>query len=574
MSTKQKRTLKMHPKLLLDVIGRQAGTLDKAMLEGIMNAIEAMNALKMNGGQCHEEKIYVTYEKTETSGTIVIKDFGKGITTEEEIENFFETFGTPHDENEHKIYAQFRMGRGQMFNFGKNTWRTGTFELVVDVMNNGLDWELKNDLPYVDGCHITIECLKEATKNQVEFVDVPIIFNGEKINTPASECNWDFEDDFAYYLFNIGDKLKVYNLGVYVRERWETKGIIVSKQQLKLNFPRNDVMADCPIFYHITDVVRKNVVNKAEKKTYNRLSENERRAILKNVRDGVQKFQEIKGSRILQTAQDKYISFLMFLNNKQPWTIARVGDRMADKAIQMGSHTVFAREMLDAMNYSGEDKDFFGWLIRTLIDSNVTETEDGYLNTEFDYYLKERKNELLNKSKSFETLSKVTSETRRSIKYIPTNKLTRVEKRVLSVLDDFQCWDNRQFRFGISNGSAAWTDGHSYITIDREWFKRLRLSWDCDIARLFGILAHELAHDDDTSMTDIHGEDFYENYHDITTRNCDNPFTCTLKFKESMRYALRAERNEQEKQRQKEQLEEKARRLGIGGKEKIASCEQ
>jgi len=31
----------MHPKLLMDVIQRQAGTLEKAILEGTMNGIEA-----------------------------------------------------------------------------------------------------------------------------------------------------------------------------------------------------------------------------------------------------------------------------------------------------------------------------------------------------------------------------------------------------------------------------------------------------------------------------------------------------------------------------------------------------
>ena len=39
--TMERRKLKMHPKLLLDVIGRQAGSVHKALLEGTMNAIEA-----------------------------------------------------------------------------------------------------------------------------------------------------------------------------------------------------------------------------------------------------------------------------------------------------------------------------------------------------------------------------------------------------------------------------------------------------------------------------------------------------------------------------------------------------
>ena len=41
MAKTPKRDLKMHSKLLMDTIERQAGTLQKANLEGVMNALEA-----------------------------------------------------------------------------------------------------------------------------------------------------------------------------------------------------------------------------------------------------------------------------------------------------------------------------------------------------------------------------------------------------------------------------------------------------------------------------------------------------------------------------------------------------
>jgi hypothetical protein len=569
----EKRTLKMHPKLLLDVIGRQAGSLDKALLEGGMNGIEAINALKMNGGVCNDEAIYFTYKK-DAKAIITIQDFGKGITSKKEVEEFFETFGTPHDESEHKIYAQFRMGRGQMFNFGKNIWRTGTFELVVDVLRNGLEWELKENLPFVEGCHITIElydkylnswpahsvdCLKESVKKQMEFVFAPVYFNGEQINTPPQDCKWDFEDKFAYYAFNIGDQLSIYNLGVYVRDKWETKGIVVSKQQLKLNFPRNDVMADCPIWYHISEVVRKNVVKKSQK-TYIPMSSNERRSILKSVRDGMQKFEEVKGSRILQTAQDKYMSFLMLLKNKQPWTIAPVGNRQADRCIQQGTHVVFAKEMLNAMNYSGEPKHFFSWLLKTLAENNHRGSRN------FDWYLDGAKEQIESFCNLYQPLEKAVEKSRSRCTIIATNQLTKVEKRVISTLESFNCWGNRQIRIGVSSGALAWTDGRCFINLDRKWLRNLSLDWDGDIAHMFHVMAHELAHDDDTSDTDIHGEDFYENYHELTShRGHKNPFTHCLSFKEKMRSALLSEKRELEKQKEQEALAEKAKKLGISG---------
>ena len=41
LSMTESRTFKMHDKLLLDVIRKQAGSIQKAVLEGVMNSIEA-----------------------------------------------------------------------------------------------------------------------------------------------------------------------------------------------------------------------------------------------------------------------------------------------------------------------------------------------------------------------------------------------------------------------------------------------------------------------------------------------------------------------------------------------------
>jgi len=566
------RQLKMHRKLLLDVIQRQAGTLDKAMLEGGMNAMEAIVALEANGGVCKDKKIYMTYTKLDGNITITIQDFGKGITTEKEIEEFFETFGTPHDESEHKVFAQFRMGRGQMFNFGKNVWRTGTFELTVDVLNKGLEWELKKNLPFVDGCHITIElydkyinqwpahtedCFKDSVKRQMEFIELPLIFNGEQINTPAQDCTWDFEDEFAYYLFNVGDKLATFNLGVFVEESWQAKGIVVSKQQLKLNFPRNNVMADCVIFHHIKEVVRKNTIEKA-KKSYTALTKNERRGILKDVRDGSQSYEDARTIRILQTAQDKYLSLSMFLNSPLHWTIATIGNNQADRLIQQGSHVVFAREMLDALNYSGEDKNFFDWLMNTQYEINrVYDDEYRQYNS---WRLDCDADELKSKKQMFEPFNNAARNINSNVTII--TKTTKVEKRLIYVLEGFDCWNGRKIRIGTSAGSAAWTDGGLFINLDRNWLKRLNLHNDFDVAELFGVMAHEITHHDDTSRMDIHDEDFYENFHDtILFKGRNNPFGYMVSFKEKMRNALLAEQREQTKKREKAELDKKTAKL-------------
>jgi len=75
----------MHDKLLLDVIRKQAGSIQKAVLEGVMNSIEAAAT-----------RVEVSVEPDQ----IKIIDDGRGFQNREEIELFFETFGQPDTESE------------------------------------------------------------------------------------------------------------------------------------------------------------------------------------------------------------------------------------------------------------------------------------------------------------------------------------------------------------------------------------------------------------------------------------------------------------------------------------------
>lgn len=75
------RRFVMHPNLLYDVILRQAGSLEKAILEGVMNAIDA------GASRC-----VVRLEARK----VVIEDDGRGFRSRSEIEAFFETFDTPY----------------------------------------------------------------------------------------------------------------------------------------------------------------------------------------------------------------------------------------------------------------------------------------------------------------------------------------------------------------------------------------------------------------------------------------------------------------------------------------------
>lgn len=81
------------PNLLVSVIKSQAGTLSKALLEGVMNSIDAGSA-----------RVDITVTQT----TFTIADTGKGFRSAQEVQAWFGRFGTPHQEGD-AIFGRFRM---------------------------------------------------------------------------------------------------------------------------------------------------------------------------------------------------------------------------------------------------------------------------------------------------------------------------------------------------------------------------------------------------------------------------------------------------------------------------------
>ena len=101
----------------------QAGSLSKALSELVMNSIDA-GATRIN----------LTIDKDRFS----LDDDGHGFTSLDQLENFFEVFGTPHEKGD-AYYGRFRIGRGQIMSYARTVWRSGPFEMRVDIEANEED---------------------------------------------------------------------------------------------------------------------------------------------------------------------------------------------------------------------------------------------------------------------------------------------------------------------------------------------------------------------------------------------------------------------------------------------------
>ena len=510
MST-ESRTFRMHDKLLLDVIKKQAGSVQKAVLEGVMNSIEA-----------GATRVDVTVEPKQ----IRIVDDGRGFQNRQEIELFFETFGQPHTESEGKRWAQFRMGRGQMFAFGKNEWRTGPYIMRVDI-NQRLGYDLQTNPQPVKGCSIVIDLYEPLNDREiysitkeasafVKFVSVPVLINGRQVNTPPETRSWGPEsNDDAYIKLDDGNDLLVYNLGVLVtrfgKHHFGVSGIIVTKKRIEVNFARNDIIRSCPVWKRIKAVVdTSDPVTSIRRKRV--LTDDERISIIERFCAGELSTYDIRGLPLfVDVAGHGWSINAIYRAKFGAWSYGSQGDLRGDNLIQSGACLVLNEQV--AKNFA----------IDPLSNLFTHLWHDGY--------------PLLLSSPNFVPYGQAISRLRDTHTMLPNSKLRPNERAWQRIIEQILTEIGRSAEklppaqaelvrnsnlkrrvcIGLSDTAAAWTDGGSYIVFNRRYLENLPLQEHHrpvvgSLVSVAQTVAHELCHDGD-SIHQVHSPEFYRNYH-------------------------------------------------------------
>ena len=229
-----------------------------------------------------------------------------------------------------------------------------------------------------------------------------------------------------------------------------------------------------------------------------------------DLRDETQELKDIKGLALITTAQGKHVSLDFIRKNRQQWCFAPLHDNLADRMMERDQAICISRTMLTDLNYTGPKAGFFSWL---------TNTDTQYAYGNHDWKAVEKL------YVDFDAISEGISD---EYTTLSDKKLTVVERRILKVLNAYNCWRGRVINIGYSERAAAWTNGCTYITIERNWLKKLHVTYSTHCNRLMTLLAHEMAHDFDTRNSHIHGPEFYENMVQIlesdsspTINNCD-----------------------------------------------------
>lgn len=272
-----KRKFRATEGLLHDVMRKQAGSVEKAILEAIMNSVDA-----------NATEVTVNIEET----LVEVFDNGDGL-QEDDVIDYFEQFGYKDDDIADKEFGKFRMGRGQIFNFGKNIWQSQQNLLLVDLNNEetevnerfvgdvedddfirmdgdnyvldsgGLSYNFLDATHQTNGCRIGVylydelddpESKADDVRDLAKFIpfvhDVELEING---NLVESKLTYPQETDLAWYdvnsnTYNTGAEL--YNKGARVGNfgDWPVEVTAISKEELDVNFARNEVLDTCDVW--------------------------------------------------------------------------------------------------------------------------------------------------------------------------------------------------------------------------------------------------------------------------------------------------------------------------------------
>jgi len=296
--------------------------------------------------------------------------------------------------------------------------------------------------------------------------------------------------------------------------------------------------------------VRANKVKKV-RKARRWLEKHEKESILCDIRDGRMGGDEVKGIGIIGLSNGNVMTLDAVRNTRSLWTFAPVGDTKADHLMQSGDAICFSRDMVDTLNYSGDERDFFTWLLQESLTG-------GYSN------LPAKWEKMKALYRPFDSLSRSLSSEAR---IIPTSKLSQAERRFLRVMDSYNCWEGRTLCIGVSEIYNAWTDGCSYIAFSREYLRDNKPINNWGAAAMITLAFHEICHDEEDLGTHIHSMEFYHAYHERTRHHAmwmigDMP--------RRMKQAKWEDIAEKEKAKEVKAKKARDRALGLTVKKKVA----
>ncbi|HGO9799606.1 TPA: ATP-binding protein [Pseudomonas aeruginosa] len=525
LGSPEQRRFNVHPGIIKHLIKEQAGTLVKAVTELVMNSVDA-----------GATRVDLEFRE---DGTFTVRDNGRGFRDRSEIENFFETFGTPHEEGD-ATYGRFRIGRGQIMAFANTIWRSGNFQMDVNLLDAGAEFgytlteiEQAHVGCQIDGVILDENVIAEAKRrgligddywsyeddrdfiSMVRFVEVPVFLAGEQINSTPDARTWSYEDDFGYYLFDKSYGLNIYNQGVYVatadRKRFSVGGIFVSKKPIPLNMARNTWMGHgCEVLENLRKVARSEYLAAIERSA--QMSDCEVGAIIHRIATHSENIEQQEAAllfeyRFLPAFAGRKVSPKEFLSATRYSYYNRDSSLVAERAIKEGGIALLLPQTFNLARLSGSPETAWKFIVT--------------MRKLFDEFVENKTRDFVYFEKIIESYSGTfikTPDTELSERKLAALKAIRYIRWDLKRLAGDITGEMRALVAGKSDCADAWTNGFDYIAFDErvlEYAYTTRNSGG--IERLVNLAIHEFCHQAESSEdTHAHTLEFYKLYHDAT----------------------------------------------------------
>jgi hypothetical protein len=532
----------LDPEIIHHIIYSQAGSIGKAIIELIMNSVDA-----------GAKTVTISIEQA----GFTCSDNGTGFASKEDVLRYFGRFGTPHVIGD-ATYGRFRLGRGQIMAFAKTLWTSNYWAMDVDTKKNGYHYDLEESEQSNPGCHIQgtwyeplspqemMTAIQEI-RDLVRYTPIEVELNGKVISRNPANEKWTHEDEFAYYRVKDEGGMAIYNQGVLVRNesshQWGVGGTIVTKKAIGLNVSRTEILRKtCSIWKPIEKQLKALASAHNESKGKHRKTEASREHAARSMLEGSENSLKIYCTEEVITLLPgkNHVTLLQFfqrcyrghfLLGDGQFTIATCsviphGEMIAREQIinvihyetlaRFGCHNVF--ELLECFER-----------ISAIVSEQAT-TVPEIEEPRGDYYRNAGRHQYSVKYFDFDTLKAAHIE--KTMVVTDKNALDKETKRAWTALKHclhqyaHQCvhqtkkkvaktqYGTMSILLGQSNVADAWTDGSSYIAINIDIVKKLKGDPLKTISYIFSLIEHEISHEGD-SLECGHDLQFFERFHDL-----------------------------------------------------------
>ena len=494
-----KVNFKASDNLLKDVITRQAGSPLKGITELMQNSLDGIAVLKRTKPR-HNGKIKITISST--GHQLIWEDNGIGLgRTKEEITNNFSVFGLGSKRDDKELLGEFGMGRGQTMSMIYNpetdkldgdikvfsgsyvleNFRVDkelSFEITKTQRTVGTRWVITGKNGFFTGLDI------ESYIRRNVRTDISVTINGSPVIGIEPVGKKYEKEKYTVWLDRKADGFNLFDRSIRVNTieifgGWG--GTIVTKCAVKQNFARTDVIEGDSVLGEAINFVRQLILDEIRSlKANSRINDFQRRGMINFIYE--------QGNNSSAAAVWSHIKLFSATNGKK-YSL----DDMSSKEVYSGNKGDITADALMQRGAVVLENSYSRAIaaVRTYLHKRIDDYKQALPNSVAGRYLN----------------TKAEKHHEQEMKYTEEQLNTAV------VFNAAYNHGKREITFGKSDVSNGWTDGNTYVCMNWDYVKRnvsyykkagiLSVLMSCH-----GLIAHEMAHDVNDTVTNEHGYGF------------------------------------------------------------------